>query len=142
MDVHPELLKARLRTALTDRTRYPAGGLTLRAVMIRAGEIAGAVVDELAATIPARRADPKPPGVGRRLARSNTGRAAGNPETDRRSAANEKRQRLLAALAGGPLRYGEIQHRAQLTTGEATWLLKSTPGVIRAGDGLYTLAQG
>lgn len=125
-----EALKRALHRRLTDKDRYPGEKLTLRIVMERAAEIALATVDAMVATtVPQPAQQRRRPGAGR-------------PDSDRLTAAQEKRQRLLRVLkhADGPMRMGHIGREAMLTPGECSWLLKSTPGVVQVGRGVYTLA--
>jgi hypothetical protein len=127
VNVNAEELAARLRGRITNRTLYPSEGLTLRNVLTRAADLACEVVDQMAGRAPvaASRIQRKP--------------GQGRPDSSRTRAATEKRQRLQAALAGGPLHYGEIQQRAKLTGGECSYLLKSTPGIVRVGPGRYAI---
>jgi hypothetical protein len=121
-------LKEKLRLRLLDKSAYGTGKLTLAMVISKAAQIAMQVVDEVAeqteVSKPAR--EPSP----RRVAAAE--RAA------------KKRQRLIEVLteAGTPLRVSEIMRRAHLTTGEAAWLVRNTPGIVQVGKGTFEWKAG
>lgn len=131
MRVNPELLKARIRSRLLNRSMYPAKGLTLSVVLARAADLAAQIIDEMAAREQAAE--------GRRAAASREVNPGPRQIPPRLAAANAKRRRLQEALANGPLSGRELRRRAQLTPGEFTYLVRSTPGVSRVGD-RYALA--
>jgi hypothetical protein len=125
MQVDADVLKRRLREALSDRANYPITARTLDGVIHNAVAVASSVVDELCGGHVARQG---------KAQRKRTG-------PSREELAHDKRRRLKEALADGPLHYGELGRRARLTTGELSWLLKSTPGVLRVGPGRYSLGR-
>lgn len=133
------LLQQRLRSRIMDRTQYPEQ-MSVVTCLTRAADLATGVIAELARGGRLTIADARPPGGRGQADRPRKSPGTGSAGSPRRVSADEKRRRLRDALSGGPLQYGEIQHRAQLTAGECSWLLKSTPGITALGGGRYGLA--
>lgn len=133
MQIDAYRLKQQLRQVLQDRANYPGERFTLREVMTRAADLATAVVDKVV-----QQAHTTPAPTGRRHPEE-----AARESARRTEEANAKRTRLVEVLreAGGPLRYRDLSRKAGLTTGELSWLLKSTPAVVNVGHAHYDLAE-
>ncbi|HYF77344.1 MAG TPA: hypothetical protein VD973_09445 [Symbiobacteriaceae bacterium] len=121
MQISINRLKEKLRLRLLDKLAYGTGKLTLAMVTSKALQIALQVVDEVAEQTEVPKPKPEP--------------------SFRKIKAAEKWQRVLKVMqeAGKPLRVSEIMRKAHLTTGEASWLVKSTPGIVQVAKGTFEL---